>query len=107
MNFNFVNYLYLFKLLLLIQNNPTAVWLILLGMRNKKKNVISEKKYINAVIGFYKWTSYIASKQNLIYCVSQYQYQVSNSLSDLLLKYIFHTLNHTLLLKTIPKREKY
>ncbi len=25
MNFNFVNYLYLFKLLLLNQNNPTAV----------------------------------------------------------------------------------
>ncbi len=38
MNFNFVNYLYLFKLLLLNQNNPTAVWLILLGMRNKKSN---------------------------------------------------------------------
>ncbi len=45
MNFNFVNYLHLFKLLLLNQNNPTAVWLILLGMRNKKK-MISEKKNI-------------------------------------------------------------
>ncbi len=37
MNYNFVNYLYLFKLLLLNQNNQTAVWLIVLGMRNKKK----------------------------------------------------------------------
>ncbi len=44
MNFNFVSYMYLLKLLLLNQNNPTAVWLILLGMRNKKKNMISENK---------------------------------------------------------------
>ncbi len=39
MNFNLVNDLYLFKLLL-NQNNPTAVWLILPGLRNKK-NLIS------------------------------------------------------------------
>ncbi len=43
MNFNLINNLYLLKLLLLNQNNPTAVWLLLLGMRNKKK-VISENK---------------------------------------------------------------
>ncbi len=42
MNINFVNHLYLFKLLLLNQNNPTEVWLILLGMH--KKNLISENK---------------------------------------------------------------
>ncbi len=42
MNYNFVSYLYLFELLLLNQNNPTAVWLILLGMHNKK-NMIYEK----------------------------------------------------------------
>ncbi len=42
MNFNFVNYLYLFKLLLLNQNKPTAVWLILLGMHNKKNVVKME-----------------------------------------------------------------
>ncbi len=38
MNFHFVSYLYLFKLLLLIQNNQTAIWLILLGMHSKKKH---------------------------------------------------------------------
>ncbi len=37
MTFNLVNYLYLFMLLLLNQNNTTAVWIILLGMRNKEK----------------------------------------------------------------------
>ncbi len=35
MNFNFVNDLHLFKLLL-NQNSPTAVSLILIGIRNKK-----------------------------------------------------------------------
>ncbi len=55
MNFNLVNYLYLFKLLLLNQNNPTAVWLILPGMRNKK-NMISERKKNKKVIGSCKWT---------------------------------------------------
>ncbi len=43
MNFNFVNYLYLFKLVLLNQNNPTAVWLILLGMHNKKRDFWKNK----------------------------------------------------------------
>ncbi len=38
MNFNFINDLYLCKLLLINQNNPPADWLILLGMRNKKKH---------------------------------------------------------------------
>ncbi len=38
MNFNLVNYLYLFKLLILNQYSPTAVWLILLGMCNIKKH---------------------------------------------------------------------
>ncbi len=36
MNFNLEMYLYLFKLLLLNQNNPTAVWFILLGIAVKK-----------------------------------------------------------------------
>ncbi len=57
MKFNFVNYLYLFKLLLINQNNPTAVWLILLGMCNKI-NMISEK-IKNGVIGFCKWTLHV------------------------------------------------
>ncbi len=43
MYFNLVNYLYLFKLLLLNQNNPTVVWLILLGMRIKKKVTLEHK----------------------------------------------------------------
>ncbi len=59
MNFNVVSYLYLFKLLLLNQNNPTAVWLILFGMRNKK-NMISEK-IKNEVICFCKLTLHFES----------------------------------------------
>ncbi len=43
MNFNFINDLSLCKLFLINQNNPPADWLILLGMRKKKKNIISER----------------------------------------------------------------
>ncbi len=57
MNFNLVNYLYLFKVIIINQNNPAAVWLILLGMRNKKNWFL--KKNINGVIGFCKWTIHI------------------------------------------------
>ncbi len=63
MNFNFVNYLYLFKSLLLNQNNPTAVWLILLGMRNKK-NVISEKKKYLSYRFLQMSSSYIHTQSN-------------------------------------------
>ncbi len=49
MNFNLVNYLYLFKVIIINQNNPAAVWLILLGMRNKKQ--ISEKNINGVTVG--------------------------------------------------------
>ncbi len=42
MNFNLVNYLYLFKVIIINQNNPAAVWLILLGMRNKKNRFLKK-----------------------------------------------------------------
>ncbi len=66
MNFNFENYLYLFKLLLLNQNNATEVWLILLGMRSKKTWFLKE----NGVIGFWKWTLCIICivHTHIIYC---------------------------------------
>ncbi len=57
MNFNFENYLYLFKLLLLNQNNATEVWLILLGMCSKKTCFLKENElfmyYLHSAYTYY------------------------------------------------------
>ncbi len=64
MNFNLVNNLYVFKLLLLDQNNPTAVWLILLDMRYNKSDICKENKkelsvFANEFFVFFFYNFYI------------------------------------------------